>query len=288
MDDIAGKVVLVTGAARGIGLGLAQAFAAAGAHLALTDIDGVALEEAARSLPLGTLTFGLDVRSPADWSRVVAGIEEVHGGIDILCNNAGVGMGRSAASGPTGFADIPLEHWQLLLDVNLTGVFLGVRSVVPGMIARGRGGHVVNTASMAGFLAPAGLAGYSASKFGVVALSESLAAELLPVGIGVSILCPGGVRSDFVERSAERSALAAGRPFTPPVQPMKMQARNVGERVVQAVRANELHVFTHPEYEPLVRERVDAVMAAFGPSAEPGYSDTPAMLAGSGNAAYRR
>lgn len=290
MKSVTGKVVFITGAANGIGFGIAEACAARGARLVLADIDKAALDVAADALkPTGSelMTVVLDVASAESWAEAAAAVQAQFGTVDILCNNAGIGTAKSAQAGPTGFADIPPHIWQQLMNVNVNGVYHGIRAFVPAMIARGQGGHVVNTASMAGFLAPAGLALYSATKFAVVGLSEALAAELLPAGIGVSILCPGGVRSKFVERAAERSAAAENQPFTPPVQPVKMDARNVGEMVVAAIEQNRLYVLTHPEYEPLMRERLETVLASFGESAQPGYSDTPAMLAGSGNPIYQ-
>lgn len=289
MKNIAGKVVFITGAANGIGFGMAEAFAAKRARLVLADIDKAALDVAVNALePTGVdlMAITLDVASADSWADAAVAVQAQFGDVDILCNNAGIGSAKSAQNGPTGFADIPPHIWRQVMDVNVDSVYHGVRAFVPAMIARGKGGHIVNTASMAGFLAPAGLGLYSATKFAVVGLSEALAAELLPAGIGVSILCPGGVRSKFVERSAERSAAAANQPFSPPVQPIKMNARNVGDMVVTAIEEGKLYVFTHPEYETLVRDRLETVLASFGASGEPGYTDTPAMLAASGSPIY--
>jgi len=289
MQDIKGKVCFITGGASGIGLGMAQAFAAAGIKVGIADIDETALERALKTLRAqgGTvLGIRLDVTDAASWQAAATRVEAELGPVDILCNNAGVQQGRMSFDKHLELKDVPPELWKLLFDINVTGIFLGMRTFTPGMIERGRGGHVVNTASMAGFLAPPGLAVYAATKFAAVGLSESAAAELAPHGIGLSILCPGGVQSNLVETTAALRAklvptsggpaealLTQKLPHVP-----KMDPRNVGEMVLRAIRNDELYVFTHPEYRPLVEERFATAIDAFADSAEPGYADTPAML----------
>ena len=181
-----------------------------------------------------------------------------------------------------------------VLDVNLLGTFNGIQATVPRMIESGRPGHLVNTASMAGFLAPPHLMAYASSKFAVVALSECLAAELLDYDISVSILCPGGVATAFNEAARQfgSAARASGAPATAPRGPaapdaMKMNPAAVGERVVKAIRSKELYVFTHPEYLELVAERQNAVAASFRESAQPGYTDPAELLQRSRNPLHR-
>ena len=144
------------------------------------------------------------------------------------------------------------------------------------------------TASMAGLIAPAGLGAYSATKFAVVAFSESLRAELASQGIGVSVLCPGGVESNLNATSEARHAAARGTdPLdTRPIPVTLMAASSVAERVLASIEANALHITTHPEYRDLVAERFEAVLAAFDDSAEPGYGDPEPLLRSSRNPSY--
>src|SRR5262249_21555323 len=208
--DLAGKTAFITGGASGIGLALGRAFAEGGCRVMLADIEEAALHNALRSLE-GT---GSDIRGVvcdvADPASVEAAAEKTiaaFGKVHILCNNAGV-------AGGSGIDDIALASWRWVIDVNLLGVVHGVRAFLPHMRAHGEAGHIVNTASMAGMLA-AGMeySPYAASKFAVVAMSEGLAAELKPHGIGVTVLCPGYVRTRIAEagRPCRIASRLAGR-----------------------------------------------------------------------------
>ena len=290
MDELSGRVAVVTGGASGIGLGLAQALLAAGMKVAIADINQPALAEAAASLGANAMPVVLDITSATAWHAALDAVEAKLGPIALLCNNAGLGQGRRADGGPVLMAEMPEEVWKLVIDTNLHGTYLGIRAAVPRMIAAGRGGHVVNTASMAGLIAPAGLTAYAASKYAVVGLSEALRAELAPQGIGVSVLCPGAVSTNFYVTSAQRReavmgdapAFAPGRTDSAP----RMDPRSVGEHVVRGIRANHLYIFTHPEYRPLVEARFAAITGGFGPSAQPGYTDPDLVLSRSGNPEY--
>lgn len=292
MDELSGRVAFVTGGASGIGRGLAQAFLAAGMKVAIADIDEGALAEAAASLGADVMPVVLDITGAAAWQAALDAVEARLGPVALLCNNAGLGQGRRADGGPVLMAEMPEEVWKLVIDTNLHGTCLGIRAAVPRMIAAGRGGHVVNTASMAGLIAPAGLTAYAASKYAVVGLSEALRAELAPQGIGVSVLCPGAVSTNFYVTSAVRRDAIMGQDATRAFAPgrtdsaARMDPRSVGEHVVRGVRANHLYIMTHPEYRPLVEARFAAIRGGFGPSAQPGYTDPELVLSRSGNPEY--
>ena len=289
-QDLAGRVAFVTGGASGIGLGMAQAFLAAGMKVAIADINQAALAEAAAGPAHGALPVVLDVTQPASWQAALDAVEARLGPVFLLCNNAGLGQGRRADGGPVLLEAMPEEVWRLVIDTNLHGTYLGIRAAVPRMLAAGQGGQVVNTASMAGLIAPAGLSAYAASKYAVVGLSESLRAELAPQGIGVSVLCPGAVSTNFYVTSAERrEAVMGNAPAFAPGRTdsaARMDPRSVGEHVVRGVRANQLYIVTHPEYLPLVEARFAAIRRAFGPSAQPGYTDPDLVLSRSANPEY--
>jgi NAD(P)-dependent dehydrogenase (short-subunit alcohol dehydrogenase family) len=187
MTALEGRTALVTGAASGIGRATALAFARLGADLVICDIDEAKLEEAAAELrKLGREVFSetLDV---ADATQMERFAEAVHGrveAVDILMNNAGVAIG-----GP--FLATSLEDWDWILGINLKGVVHGCHYFIPRMVQRGRGGHVVNVSSAAGYSAASVLAAYNATKFAVLGLSEALWDELQPRGISVTAVCPG-------------------------------------------------------------------------------------------------
>lgn len=292
MQIKAGDTAFITGGASGIGLGIAEAFGVAGIRVVIADIKGDALaaaEATLRAQGVEATSVVLDVASPDAWQKAL----KAAGPIDILCNNAGVAQARITFDKHLEMVDMPLPLWQMMMDVNVNGVFLGMKTFAPAMIERGRG-HIVNTASMAGLLAPGGLSAYIASKFAVMGLSESAAAELAPHGVGMSILCPGGVQSNLVANTASMRARLPGMGegevanliTTPLPHAPKMSPRKVGDRVLKAVQDNELIIITHPEYDFLIEERFAAVRAAIGTSAEPGYLDTPAMLERSRNHVY--
>ena len=173
--------VLVTGAASGLGAALVRAFEAAGDDVIATDI--VPIEGA-------TTARGLDVTSDDDWAAAVAFVEEHWGGIDVLVNNAGVaGGGRIDRCG--------MDEWAWITEINLYGVVRGVRAFTP-MLKRQRSGHVVNIASLAGLVHPAGMGSYNAVKAAVVAFTETVGHELAGYGVRASAVCPSYFRTNLV------------------------------------------------------------------------------------------
>ena len=198
MKEFKGKVAVVTGAASGIGRGLADRFAAEGMHVIIADVEQAALDAAEtdmRSAGADVLAVRTDVSDAASVEALATAAVERFGGVHVLCNNAGVG------GGPTSW-ETSLEDWQWVLGVNLWGVINGIRSFVPLMLKQGEEAHIVNTASVAGLIAGAGNASYTASKFGVVGLSEVLHHELLAASGGkvkVSVLCPALTNTRIIE-----------------------------------------------------------------------------------------
>jgi NAD(P)-dependent dehydrogenase (short-subunit alcohol dehydrogenase family) len=272
MRDFAGKAAFVTGGASGIGLALGRAFAEAGMKVMLADIEAEALKAAVTSLHnVGPEVRGVvcDVADPGSVDRAAKTSYDAFGRVHVVCNNAGVAAGG-------GIDDIPLQDWRWVLDVNLMGVLHGVHTFLPHIRAHGEGGHIVNTASMAGMMSGLGFGPYSASKFAVVAMSEGLATHLKPLGIGVSVLCPGWVRTRITESGRNRSErYGASRPpdLTGPAAVVAelvntgLDPATVAERVLTAIREDELYVFTHPEMRAPLEERFTAILAAMDKAA---------------------
>ena len=271
MDRIDGKVAFITGGARGIGLGIARAFARAGAKLALADIDQASLAAAKSELSDVTQveTFVLDVRDRSAYARVADETESRLGSVSILCNNAGV-------AGSQHVTRLTYEYWDWVIGINLNGVINGVQTFLPRMLKRGDGGHIVNTASGAGLVATSSGLLYTTSKFAVVGLSESLRLELQPFKIGVSVLCPGPVNTQIISNTNDT------RPTSLTVEETKMweaattQAKaflaagvdpnEVGEMVLAAVKSDRLYIHTDRIVGGLIEARAKALLDAMPPA----------------------
>ena len=268
MKDFAGKTAFVTGAAQGIGLGICRALARDGANLAIADIAPDALEAARAGLArdgADAIALPLDVSDSAAFERAASAAEQHFGKLHILVNNAGV------AAPPKPVSAIALEEWNWLVGVNLYGVIHGVRAVLPLLRKHGEGGHVVNTASIAGLqVRPGrGTGGYAATKYAVVALSESLEQELAGSGIGVSVLCPAAVNTS-IYLAGRRRPPRFGGPFEPPAPGPNhialaegLAPDEVGARVVQAIRDDEFFIFTHEEPRAWIEARHRRLLDAF-------------------------
>ena len=249
MQDFAGKVAVVTGAASGIGLGLARTFVRAGMSVAMCDIRKDRLEEAmirsGRWVRAVSSPCRPTFRTPNSVERAAAAIEREFGKIHIVCNNAGVVL-RGAR-----MEAIEDKAWDWVLGVNLYGIIHGIRSFVPRIRSHGEGGHIVNTASMAGLHVGNRQTGaYAASKHAVVALSEALAQDLAQTNIGVSVLTPAAVATEIYTSSAAHRGNLGGPNFypdTPPEIAAGLHPDQIGHRVLDGIRADQFYLITHPE-----------------------------------------
>lgn len=266
MDDIAGRSAFVTGGASGIGLGIATALSRAGAQVAIADMSAEYLDQAAcnaRKAGLDLTPFLLDVTDRDASERVADAAEAALGPVSILVLSAGVAV--LAPMREASHAD-----WDWMLRINLDGTVNGLRTFVPRLRQRGRGGHILATASLGG-LAVANTGGiYSASKFAVVAAMQCLREELADDGIGVSVLCPGPVATN-IYRSHRSRTDGGGAPAYSPTEQEAEATRQmlseglspdlVGEIALQGMRENQLHIITH-NAAPLIAQRRDALIAS--------------------------
>jgi NAD(P)-dependent dehydrogenase (short-subunit alcohol dehydrogenase family) len=269
MKDIAGKVAFVTGAANGIGLGICRALARAGAHIAMGDIEPDTLAGARSEIArLGahTIAVPLDVSDADAVARAADAVEAEFGKVHIVCNNAGVSLGNVK------LLDMTQAQWNWIFGVNLFGVVNGVQTFVPRIQRHGEGGHIVNTASMAGLqVNPAipGIGAYAMTKHGVIALSEALAMELQASGIGVSVLCPAQVNTTLYDSGSRRPERFGGSYERADLREAQtrsntgLSADAVGKHVVHAIRHDEYFIFTHPDARARVEERHARMLAGF-------------------------
>ena len=268
MQNIEGKVAFITGAASGIGLGMAKVFLRNQMKVVVADLLEDRLAEAAvELLPYGP-NFHLlqvDVADRDSMARAADEAESVFGKVHILCNNAGV-------ASPIPMDVASYDEWDWVLGVNLGGVINGVVSFLPKLKAHGEGGHIVNTSSMAGMIPLPGTGGlYSTSKFAVRGLSDSLRLRLGRFNIGVSTLCPGLTRSRIVDTDAVRpSHLASKAPprekrdaNAPSTLNAGMDPVEIGERILRGIQRNDAYILTHGEFRDEMREIFDAILAAF-------------------------
>jgi NAD(P)-dependent dehydrogenase (short-subunit alcohol dehydrogenase family) len=267
LPDLAGKVAVVTGGASGIGKGIAARLAAEGARVIIADIQRDALE--ATAAELGVDGIPTDVSDSASVESLARTVVEKYGTVHVVCNNAGIGPLAPVK-------DLTLDDWRWMLGVNLWGVIHGVHTFLPILSGNPDGGHIVNTASMAGLVAHARLGAYSTAKYGVVALTEALAEELAADGsrVGVSVLCPGTVHTNIGTSSRNRPAELGDAGFKDVDIELEDNPRyrwiypdQAGRVVVRAIKRGDLYALTHPDWYPQVAARHEAIAAAFAEQA---------------------
>jgi NAD(P)-dependent dehydrogenase (short-subunit alcohol dehydrogenase family) len=246
-------VAFITGGSSGIGLSVAKRLARDGAKLALVDKDAAGLERAVAEIEsLQARAIGL-VCDVSDRAQVFDAAEKAGkelGPVDLVMNNAGVGVGGL-------IGDMGSDAWDWVMRINLMGVIHGLEAFVPKLKAQGRG-HIINTASMAGMRGMPGMGAYCASKAAVVSLSESLYAELMPFGIGVSVLCPGFVKTRLAETSLDADPTKSSGDASAAMSALidaGIPVEAVAERVLEAIAAKEFYIFTHPGYAPIIDAR---------------------------------
>ena len=269
IDKFHGKTAFVTGGGSGIGLAMARSFGRAGMNVVLADIDRSAAEEAAHALSQEQIrahAVGCDVVDHDSLAAAAAQTQAVFGKVHVVCNNAGVAVGGEICS-------VSDSDWNWIIDVNLKGVVHGMKVFLPLIRGHKEGGHFINTASLAGMVSPPGMEPYCATKFAVVAMSEGWSQQLAPENIGVSVLCPGFVRTRLHESgrgrqkqyggSGEVDALGQGSSESAQAVLSGIDPDVVGARVLEAVRGGELYIFTHLGVREIVAARFSAIMSAF-------------------------
>ena len=274
MDTVQNKVAVVTGAASGIGLGMTRALVGAGVHVAMLDVEEDALHQAHGEFATANVDvrrYRCDVSDMAQVEEVAGRVRDDFGAVHIVCNNAGVGAG-----GP--IDEATLKDWEWVLGVNLLGVVNGMRTFVPIIkesIKDGGDGHIVNTASVMGLWTNPGGSVYSASKYAVVAISETTREELAPFNIGVSALCPYIVDTRILQSGRNRPA-KYGAPQRRGGTDAERRAQEIaalfsrgisidgiGEMVLDGIRRNKAYIFTHASSQHRIRQRFERILADF-------------------------
>ncbi len=289
MREFEGKVAVVTGAASGMGRAFAEKFALEGMKVVLADYEEAALEKAVLALrqrEFEVMGVVADVSSAGAVDELARRTIDAFGKVHILCNNAGVvadsELGRLGWGEGKAVWEQSLKDWHWVMGVNFFGVVNGIHAFVPGMLAHGEEGHIVNTASIAGLTSGPGLPIYSASKHAVVRLTEALHAQLAEAGskLHASVLCPGRVTT----RIALASRNKPGEMYEPGEQPPSredlerreqewatrpgvpgMSPEEVAGIVFEAIRDEQFWILTHDEYDPAIRARMESILARTNP-----------------------
>ncbi|MBK9250680.1 MAG: SDR family NAD(P)-dependent oxidoreductase [Proteobacteria bacterium] len=275
--QVKGKTAFVTGGSSGIGLGIARVLSDAGMKVVFTYRSEKHRDAALASFPKGNPgvhAVQLDVADREGMVRAADEAERVFGPTHLLVNNAGVGL-------PALLSTVSWQDWDWALDVNINGVFNGVRTFLPRMLAHGEGAHIMATSSTAGIVAGS-LGVYATTKFAVVGMMESLRTEMSGRNIGVSVYCPGLVRTEIFDaernRPASHGAVAQKPAGPPPLLPgakpvdlmgVAMDPMEAGRQVLAGIRRNDLYILSHPEWADVARERFRLMMASFSEKPAP-------------------
>ncbi len=267
MISYSGKVAFVTGGASGIGLAIARTFLAADMKVAIVDIEQSALgalDKEFKTKAANVLVLKVDVTDQSAMEAAARQVEQHFGKIHVLVNNAGVGFAGTLDA-------VTHEDWDWVLDVNVKGIVNGLQACISRIKQHGEGGYIVNTSSMAGLMPFPGMGIYSASKCAVVGLSESLQADLSPHNIGVSVLCPGVVKTNIFKAGRNRpnadvsevANITAADEQSMNFMAGALEASVVGDMVLHAMRTQEFYILTHPEIRPVVANRFKQIDQAF-------------------------
>ncbi|MBV1876607.1 MAG: SDR family NAD(P)-dependent oxidoreductase [Pseudomonadales bacterium] len=276
MQDVAGKVAFITGAASGMGLGMARAFAEAGMKVMLSDIEDEPLQaqvDDLKSKGFDVAGVQVDVTSEEALHAAADKTLQTFGKVHVLCNNAGIGVGGKSES-------CDLRNWRWCMDVNLWGVVYGLQAFVHHIKAHGEGGHVVSTASMAGMYGVRNLGPYNAAKFAVVGVMETMMAENRDTGVGVSVLCPGAVATNIANSTRNRqeeyggSATPSNLDISAAALAQGLHPDVVGKLVLEAILKNQPYIFTDPSMRRMIESRMRKILGGYD------FADTCEALSG--------
>jgi NAD(P)-dependent dehydrogenase (short-subunit alcohol dehydrogenase family) len=269
MENLSGKVAVITGGASGIGFATAKALAAKGTKIVIADIEAGALEKAVAALSSSGAKAEGVVCDVADLASVQSLAEQTFskmGGAHIVFNNAGVAINGH-------IAQMKHSDWEWIIKVDLWGPIHGVEAFLPRMIEQKQGGHILFTSSIAGLVPTEGLGVYAVAKYGVVALAETLRREVRQHNIGVSVLCPLRVETNIGSSERNRTADFGGAAASPRVQAQTssnivmagevMSPDEVATKVVDAIIANRLYILPHDDSRELIRRRFQRIDATF-------------------------
>ena len=265
MKDTDGKVAFITGAASGMGLGMARAFAKAGMKVMIADIEAEPAQRAVDELKakgLDAASVQVDVRKLESVQAAADQTIKTFGKVHVISNNAGVAVG--------GYSETcNMRNWQWVVDVNLWGVVYGLQAFVPRILEQDEGGHVVSTASMAGMVGLRGAGPYNATKFAVVGMMETFAADHRKHNIDASVLCPGIVATNIGESGRNRPEEYGGavkpsdKDGTAEMLAQGLDPDIVGDLVLEAVRENQFYIFTDPGMEKQIDRLFDRIKLGF-------------------------